>query len=181
MEAPHSPNAGLPPFRPRLRLSASPERGPFQVLSGGRSSRIIDRPHFPSYSVATAKRILLVEDNPVNQEIARIYLSEMPAVILLAENGRDALELVRHQQFDLIVMDVQMPVMDGIAATRHIRALEAAAGRPPTPILALTANAMVGDREACLAAGMDDYLSKPFKPGELIARAAHLAGIVLPH
>lgn len=131
--------------------------------------------------MATAKRILLVEDNPVNQEIARIYLSELPAIILLAENGRDALELVRQQQFDLIVMDVQMPVMDGLIATRQIRALEAAAGRLPTPILALTANAMLGDRERCLDAGMDDYLSKPFKPDELIAQAARLAGIVLPH
>ena len=131
--------------------------------------------------MATAQRILLLEDNPVNQEIARIYLSELPAIILLAENGRDALELVRQQQFDLIVMDVQMPVMDGLIATRQIRALEAAAGRLPTPILALTANAMLGDRERCLDAGMDDYLSKPFKPDELIAQAARLAGIVLPH
>ena len=106
--------------------------------------------------------ILLVEDNPVNQEVARGMLESLGYTVSLAENGQKAVEVAATQRLDLILMDCQMPVMDGFTATGHIRERERQAQAMRIPILALTANAMEGDRERCLAVGMDDYLSKPF-------------------
>jgi CheY-like chemotaxis protein len=87
--------------------------------------------------------------------------------VTLAADGRTAVDAYRDAEFDLVLMDCQLPVLDGFGATREIRALEAA-GRPPVPIVALTANALAGDREHCLAAGMNDYLSKPFRRADLV-------------
>jgi signal transduction histidine kinase/DNA-binding response OmpR family regulator len=112
--------------------------------------------------------ILLVEDNKINQRIALLNLQKLGYAIELAENGEEALARFRHKRFDLIFMDVQMPVMDGLEATRQIRELEKGTpGRTPVHIIAMTANAMKGDRETCLAAGMNDYVSKPFRAEEL--------------
>jgi CheY-like chemotaxis protein len=111
-------------------------------------------------------RILLVEDNPVNREVAAGMLETFACRIDFAENGREALEATETKKYDLVFMDCQMPEMDGLTATRLIREREsketAAVGIPRVPIVALTAHAMQGDRELCLAAGMDDYLTKPF-------------------
>jgi two-component system sensor histidine kinase/response regulator len=104
-------------------------------------------------------RVLLVEDNPVNQRIAVHALQSLGLVVDAAANGQDALDALSKTRFDLIFMDCQMPGMDGYEATRHLRNLEV--GRR-TPVIALTAHAMQGDRERCLEAGMDDYLTKPF-------------------
>ncbi|HEV2676404.1 MAG TPA: response regulator [Aliidongia sp.] len=109
----------------------------------------------------SGSRILVVDDNSINQEIALSLLSRAGHAVELASDGRQAIEAWRLRLHDAILMDVQMPVVDGLQATREIRALEAP-GRH-TPIIAMTANAMRGDREACLAAGMDDYVSKPFE------------------
>ncbi len=109
-------------------------------------------------------RILLVEDNTVNQLLALGMLNKLGAPADLAIDGVEALELVRGGNYDLILMDMQMPRMDGITATRTIRSME---GIRQPRIVALTANAMESDRDACLAAGMDDFLSKPFKVAEL--------------
>jgi CheY-like chemotaxis protein len=87
--------------------------------------------------------------------------------LTIVENGQQAFDRVRQEGFDLVLMDCQMPVMDGFTATRLIREWEEAQHHPHTPIVALTAHAMAGDRENCLAAGMDDYLSKPFRIGDL--------------
>jgi len=97
--------------------------------------------------------------------------------VSLAANGAEAVDLVRENSYDLVLMDCHMPQMDGFAATRHIRAWEGiAAERPPLPIVALTANAMIGDREACIAAGMSDYLSKPITGVQLADMVArHLS------
>jgi CheY-like chemotaxis protein len=106
--------------------------------------------------------ILLVEDNAVNQQVAQAMLTQMGCRVDTAFHGKDALRVLRDKTFDVVLMDCQMPEMDGFQATQAIRQLELDGGRKHTPIIALTANAMTGDRERCLAAGMDDYLSKPF-------------------
>ncbi|MEO0468699.1 MAG: PAS domain-containing protein [Bacteroidota bacterium] len=104
--------------------------------------------------------ILLVEDNPINQKVAKRILKKFRANVEIANNGLEALEFVQLRQFDLVLMDMQMPEMDGLDATRAIRKLE---GMWQPPILAMTANASEEDRQACLASGMDDFLTKPIK------------------
>ncbi|MGI9407737.1 MAG: response regulator [Hyphomicrobiaceae bacterium] len=108
-------------------------------------------------------RVLLVEDSLVNQEVAREFLEDIVGEIVVANNGREAVEISQDMAFDLILMDCQMPEMDGFQATRAIREREQTAEKK-IPIIALTANAFASDKENCLAAGMDDFLSKPFMP-----------------
>jgi two-component system, sensor histidine kinase and response regulator len=110
--------------------------------------------------------VLLVEDNPVNQKVAQAMLAKLGMPVVLANDGREAVDLVQGQDFDLILMDCQMPVMDGYEATAAIRALPAGRGEQ-LPIIALTANAMQGDRQKCLEAGMDDFLAKPYSMVQL--------------
>jgi CheY-like chemotaxis protein len=110
-------------------------------------------------------RILLAEDHPVNQRLARIMLEKQGHSVCLAVNGREAVAAAANERFDVILMDLQMPEMDGFDATREIRQCEPAGGR--TPILALTAHAMAADRQHCLDAGMDGYISKPVRIDEL--------------
>ena len=113
-------------------------------------------------------QVLLVEDHPVNQELALAVLESLGCRTRLAQHGREALDLLAHTAFDLVLMDCQMPVMDGFEAVAEIRCREAAAGGAPRiPVIALTAGAIQGDREKCLAAGMDDYLTKPFSTEQL--------------
>jgi CheY-like chemotaxis protein len=111
-------------------------------------------------------RILLVEDNAVNQRLAIRLLEKQGHRVTASNNGREALEALMAERFDLILMDVQMPEMDGFEATASIRQQELATGAH-IPIIAMTAHAMKGDRERCLEAGMDDYISKPIQPEEL--------------
>ena len=113
-------------------------------------------------------RVLLAEDNRVNRMFAEEILRQAGIACHAVENGRQALDAVQGEPFDLVLMDCQMPEMDGFDATRHIREMESSgqlAGH--TPVIALTANAITGDRERCVEAGMDDYLSKPFEPQSL--------------
>ena len=118
--------------------------------------------------------VLLVEDNPVNQQLAIRLLEKWGHRVTLARDGQEALDTISAGDFDLALMDMQMPVMGGIEATQRIRARESERGLAHLPIIAMTANAMQGDREACLAAGMDDYIAKPIKAADL---AAKLTGI----
>ncbi|HEX2861114.1 MAG TPA: response regulator, partial [Lacunisphaera sp.] len=121
---------------------------------------------FVSVEARRSERILLAEDNAVNQKVALHMLDNLGYRADLAANGLEVLEAMERQAYDVILMDMQMPEMDGLEATRRIvQARPDAAGRPW--IIALTANAMLGDRELCIAAGMDDYLSKPIKKAEL--------------
>ncbi|EXI80614.1 MAG: Signal transduction histidine-protein kinase BarA [Candidatus Accumulibacter appositus] len=121
-------------------------------------------------SIKLNGRVLVAEDNPVNQAVAGAMLESLGVAYSLADNGRIALDRVINERFDLIVMDCQMPEMDGFEATTQIRARQCEGLLPEhLPIIALTANAVEGDRERCLAAGMDDYLSKPFTRGHLLA------------
>jgi signal transduction histidine kinase/CheY-like chemotaxis protein len=110
------------------------------------------------------KQVLLVEDNRFNRQIAKTFLAHAHVQVTEAEHGAEAVELAQHQHFDLILMDIQMPVMDGYAATALLRQQLGLT----TPIVALTANAINGEREKCLAAGMDGYLTKPFKEEQLL-------------
>ena len=107
------------------------------------------------------RRVLLAEDNPVNQKVAVRMLEKLGCEVTVASDGREAVDAFRRGRFDAVLMDCQMPRMSGFEASCEIRRFEEAEGRPAVPILAITANAMSGDRERCLEAGMDDYLTKP--------------------
>ena len=109
----------------------------------------------------------MAEDNCVNQRLAVYLLEKHGHRITVVENGREALDALERQNFDLVLMDVQMPEMDGLAATAAIREREQASG-DHIPIVAVTARAMKGDRERCIDAGMDDYMAKPFRSAELL-------------
>ena len=111
------------------------------------------------------RRILLAEDNPVNQRVASRLLEKLGAAVDIAGNGRQALDMALATDYDLVLMDCQMPEMDGFEATRRLRA--SSGPRAQVPIAAVTANAMTGDREKCLEAGMDDFLAKPIDRGKL--------------
>ena len=116
-------------------------------------------------------RILLTEDNIVNQRVALRILEKAGHMVVIAENGKEALRMLKEQTFDLVLMDVQMPEMGGFEATALIRDREQLIGRH-TPIVAMTAHAMAGDRERCLDAGMDDYLAKPVAAASLLEMVA---------
>ena len=133
----------------------------------------------------TNLRILLVEDYPTNQKVALRHLQQAGFQVELAENGLDAVAAFQHNTFDLILMDMQMPLMDGYQATEKIRALEsqqAAIGSESgrVPIIALTAHSMTGDREKCIRAGADDYMPKPLRKKELLAKVARWSGGLHP-
>ena len=121
----------------------------------------------PQAQTERAGRVLLVEDNPVNLGVVRRVLDRLGVTVIVAHNGREALEQLQGQRVDLVFMDCQMPVMDGYEATCQWRKTEQAESKPPLPIIAMTANAMQGDREKCLDAGMDDYLAKPVSIADL--------------
>ncbi|MET0348567.1 MAG: ATP-binding protein, partial [Rhizobacter sp.] len=116
---------------------------------------------------ALGGRVLLAEDNPVNALVAEALLRKLGIDVTVVEDGEKAVEAFRTGRPDLVLLDCQMPVVDGLEAARRIRALEAAEGWPRTPMVALTANAFEGDRADSLAAGMDDHLAKPFKDDDL--------------
>ncbi len=127
-----------------------------------------DRPSAPL-------RILVAEDNAINRAVATGMLENAGHSLVHAANGREAVDALKSTSFDLILMDIQMPEMDGFEATHHIRTIEKITGGH-TPIVAMTAHAMAGDRERCLAAGMDDYISKPLQKEEMLAVLARVAG-----
>ncbi|MBS0556159.1 MAG: response regulator [Proteobacteria bacterium] len=115
----------------------------------------------PAATQALGGHALLVEDNPVNRQVAQRLLGLLGLSFAVAENGKEALELIERDAFDVVLLDCQMPVMDGYTAVRILRQNEAAGSARRLPVIAMTANAMAGDRDKCLRAGMDDYLSKP--------------------
>ena len=114
-------------------------------------------------------KILLVEDNPINQKIILLTLKPLVSSIDTASNGKEALNKFGTAHYDIILMDIQMPVMSGLLAAEKIRALESSTNTH-IPIIAITANAMLGDREKCISAGIDDYISKPFQPAALVEK-----------
>ncbi|MDR7052574.1 signal transduction histidine kinase/CheY-like chemotaxis protein [Duganella sp. 3397] len=150
--------------QPAVTPAVAPAAPPVTALSTGS----------PPARARRGRKVLLAEDNPVNVEVASAMLESLGLDVSRACNGQEALHSLQSGDFDLVLMDCQMPVMDGFAATTEIRRREQQLGRARSlPIIAITANALQGDREACLAAGMDDYLSKPFTQqalGQTIAR-----------
>lgn len=144
-------------FDALMRLMGQPQARPEPELPPGSSP-------LEALGPLRGARLLVVEDNELNQQVAAELLSDAGFVVELAGNGREALVKLRQQPVDLVLMDMQMPVMDGLEATRAIRA------QPDTrhlPVIAMTANAMAADRELCLAAGMNDHLAKPVDPDDL--------------
>ena len=121
----------------------------------------------PHAAPSRALKVLLVEDHPINQMLATTLLRKWGHSVVLAKNGQEGVDMFPTQPWDIVLMDMQMPVMGGLDATRLIRAREPAGHR--TPIVAMTANAMEADKQACLEAGMDDHLAKPFNALDLQA------------
>jgi len=160
------------PVRIPPRLSVRPENPQSSFLEGGFGLA-------PPPDGRNAWRVLLAEDNPVNSNLIKNYLGRSPVDLILVKDGDEVLESFRTDVVDLILMDCQMPRMSGYEATRRIRIEEKKTGGH-VPIIALTASAMVGDREKCLEAGMDDYLAKPLKKSSLIETIAKWVGTVAP-
>ncbi|WP_265947537.1 PAS domain S-box protein [Dechloromonas sp. A34] len=158
----------------RITVESSPGSGSvfrFQIPFATVRSPVPETP--PSVdadgAIPPGLRILLVEDNRVNQQVAAAILKKMGCQVSIAVNGEEALKQLLAAPFEMVLMDCQMPVMDGFEATRRLRAGEAGAAVARLPVIAITANAMQGDREQCLAAGMDDYLAKPFSREAIVA------------
>jgi CheY-like chemotaxis protein len=153
------------------------------MLGSGSASEGPEHFRRPAYPAPTAHfnnaRVLLVEDNPVNREVATHMLNAMQCRVDQVANGQEAVELVRKVNFDLVLMDCEMPVMDGFAATAAIRQWERdLIETNRLPIVALTAHALAEDRKRCLEAGMDDFLSKPFSMDDLRSVLARSLPIV---
>jgi len=153
-------------LNPPIALSDLRQAMETALGAGGQTDPLAARSNQPA--VEAKHRILLAEDNPVNQKLAIKQLEKQGHTTSVAENGQLAVEAWQAGDFDLILMDMMMPEMDGLEATRRIRGIELSAGQNRRiPIIAMTANAMTGDRERCLEAGMDGYVSKPVKPEAL--------------
>ncbi len=150
------------------------------LLALGKGARKIEQPSLITrHSIREARRplrILLAEDNRVNQEVAVRLLEKRGHQVAVANNGREALAALERQTFDVVLMDLQMPEMDGLEATAAVREKEKATGNH-LPIIAMTAHAMKGDRERCLAAGMDGYVSKPIQAQDLFEALDGVAGV----
>ncbi|MBY0429957.1 MAG: response regulator, partial [Rhodospirillales bacterium] len=144
------------------------------TLFGAQADPVSSRPAEPRLVAGRPARVLLAEDNLTNQRVARRVLEKAGYSVDVANNGVEAVEAVRQQDYDLVLMDVQMPELDGMAATAAIRALDGP--KAAVPIIALTANAMRGDAERYLAAGMSDYVSKPIDRARLLSLVAQWAG-----
>lgn len=119
-------------------------------------------------TIQSVYTILVAEDNEVNQKLVSSILTKSGINYRIVSNGQEAIKVYENESFDLILMDCQMPIMDGFAATEKIREIEKSKSRKRVPIIAITANAMKGDREKCIGKGMDDFLSKPFRMNELL-------------
>jgi two-component system sensor histidine kinase/response regulator len=143
-----------------------------QAPKGKSSSSLVTRQALAELEIQQRSRVLVADDNHINQKVTAALLEKMGHRVDIVGNGKEAIEAFRMVPYDVILMDVQMPEMDGFEASRRIRVLEEKTGRH-TPVIAITAYARNEDRDNCIAAGMDDYISKPIKPHELKAAIAH--------
>ena len=160
-----------------IGVRSTPEKGarfwfrlPFETASAPKSEASEPAKAAPSPEKhSNSARILLVEDNPTNQKLTRLLIKKMGHLVETVSNGKEALLALSQTEYDLVLMDIQMPVMDGYEATQTLRKPGSGVKNPAIPVIAMTAFAMKGDREACLEAGMNDYLSKPVRV-EALAR-----------
>lgn len=167
----------------RFNLNRSEKKLEFEIEIDYQkdTNRRIDRKIFDNEDLKQEKRkldldqanVLLVEDNLINQKIVQLSLKEKVRNLDIANNGKEALDKFDKSKYDIILMDIQMPIMDGILATKKIREIEESTNIQ-TPIIAITANALSGDREKCLAVGMDDYIAKPFQVDVLLYKMKNL-------
>ena len=165
LDNPPDPRVVLVPARPDDTALRQGVRSAFGLTPQARAQPVLSVPALPA-STARADlpldgKVLLVEDHPVNQKVARKLLERLGLSVDVADNGEVALDRLRESPYAMVLMDCQMPVLDGYSATRRLREIESEQGKTRTPVIAMTAHAMSGDRERCLQAGMDDYLSKP--------------------
>jgi signal transduction histidine kinase len=156
----------------RISVESTPDVG--SIFRFAIPCKILDRPceipdNTPLGELRPGLHVLLVEDNLVNQRVAAALLKKLGCLVSIANQGEEALQKFTSETVDVILMDCQMPVMDGFAATQRLRAGEAGETGRNVPIIAMTANAMQGDRDLCLQAGMSDYLAKPVARNELLA------------
>jgi len=163
----------MKPARPARLLAAILES---LGSTGAPTTEVPSGPETPRSAPARALRILVAEDNRLNQQLARVILEKRGHTVIIADTGLAALAALDGGGVDAVLMDVQMPEMDGLTATRELRRRELERGVGHVPVIALTAHAMEGDRERCIAAGMDAYLSKPLKAGELLEALEGLVG-----
>lgn len=163
----------LDAFEMELLTAVRQAIGNLEVQAPSIPPQSISSPSVPAHSPAPAEvnlrplRILLAEDTAANQKLVTAILKKRGHSVGVVHNGREALDMLKHHEFDLVLMDVQMPIMDGLQATAAIRTL-AKPSHSQIPIIAMTAHTMPGDKERCLAAGMDAYLSKPINSKELL-------------
>jgi CheY-like chemotaxis protein len=154
------------------RAKAEPKEAPVVI-----EPEDVAPPHDTSAVDLREANILLVEDNLINQKIVILSIQKLVKNIDVANNGQEALDKFDATKYDIILMDIQMPVMDGVQATKKIRETEVDKRIVPTPIIAITANALAGDREHCLASGMDEYISKPFQVEVLVSKMKNLLAV----
>lgn len=154
-------------FSVRLPLRKLPDRSELDLLGPEPSLKIMES--VADNPDARRIRILLAEDHPVNRKVVQLILAPFPVDLTIAVDGQEAVTAFKARQFDLVLMDVQMPMLDGLSAIRQIRALETEQGRAPTPIAVLSANAMEQHRDEAVAAGADAHIAKPVTPDRLLA------------
>jgi len=162
-------------------LSFKKSRTELREDAGNVSENVEYQVAVPSHDISKIDlkeaKVLLVEDNLINQKIVILSIQKLVKNIDVANNGQEAVDKFTNSKHDIILMDIQMPVMDGIQATKKIRQMEVEKRIIPTPIIAITANALAGDREHCLASGMDEYISKPFQVEVLVNKMKNLLAV----
>jgi CheY-like chemotaxis protein len=166
----------------QMEVESEPGRGskfvlsvPFALAHGAGKAEAREKPFSETSRTPAGARVLVVEDNVVNRKLVQRMLEKLGCAVKLAEDGAQALEVAAGQEFDLVLMDWQMPGMDGLETTRRLKRLWSADRQ--VPVVALTASAMEGDRVACLEAGMSDYLTKPLGMAELAGVLERWAGV----
>ncbi|MCB0409226.1 MAG: response regulator, partial [Flavobacteriales bacterium] len=146
---------------------------PFDMVVKNKPKKVTEQQNLEDDNVLNNKNVLLVEDNMLNQMVATKFLESMGLKVCVANNGQEGVDHLQNSDFDIVLMDIQMPIMDGYTATHFIRK-SIKGKKSKTPILAMTAHAISGEKEKCLGAGMNDYIAKPLKREHLKLKIINL-------